>query len=287
MVDHSVDTNLLASQCSSETQPREVIGPTALLMLRNNNADIVSTLFRSSDVCIGLWDEYAFSILRPLDMVSLNIANAFAPINAVENGTSCAKQNKVAAMAKIISDIMKIRSTTTSEASNVPWVTSIIALTMILGHEVYHVDIFMHHLTEAFLCMIIHEKQSIHRDEVWFTRLHASLDHLIRTRDVLNIQKVINWNAFIWVQNLHQGRNALLVLLKARKKIAPDLINLALSTWDGEMVETFLEYNSVNIDNEVIRFVAGNIKHGKQIMEILLAREIETVASETAHETTQ
>ncbi|CCD55142.1 hypothetical protein BofuT4_P159630.1 [Botrytis cinerea T4] len=53
------------------------------------------------------------------------------------------------------------------------------------------------------------------------------------------------------------------------------------------MVEAFLEYNSVKIDNEVIRFVAGNIKHGKQIMEILLAREMETEISETAHESAQ
>ena len=198
-------------------------------------------------------------------------------------------QNKVAAMAKIISDIMKIRSTTTSEASNVPWpwVTSIITLAMILGHEVYHVDIFMHHLTEAFLYMIIHEKQSIHSDEFWFARLRVSFDNLNWTRDILNEQKVINLNTLIRAQSLYLGQNALLTLLRARTKIAPNLINLTLSTWDGEMVEAFLEYNSVKIDNEVIRFVAGNIKHGKQIMEILLAREMETEISETAHESAQ
>ncbi|TGO27132.1 hypothetical protein BPAE_0047g00480 [Botrytis paeoniae] len=55
-------------------------------------------------------------------MVSLNLANAFAPLNAVENDTSSAKQNKVAAMAKIISDTIKIRSKT---------------FTMILDHDVY------------------------------------------------------------------------------------------------------------------------------------------------------
>lgn len=103
----------------------------------------------------------------------------------------------------------------------------------------------------------------------------------------MNEQKVINLNTLIRAQSLYLGQNALLTLLRARTKIAPNLINLALSTWDGEMVEAFLEYNSVKIDNEVIRFVAGNIKHGKQIMEILLAREMETEISETAHESAQ
>ena len=145
----------------------------------------------------------------------------------------------------------------------------------------------MHHLTEAFLYMIIHEKQSIHSDEFWFARLRVSFDNLNRTRDILSEQKFINWNTLIRAQSLYLGQNALLTLLRARTKIAPNLINLALSTWDGEMVEAFLEYNSVKIDNEVIRFVAGNIKHGKQIMEILLAREMETEISETAHESAQ
>ncbi|TEY67148.1 hypothetical protein BOTCAL_0129g00200 [Botryotinia calthae] len=287
IVDHSVDTNLLAPQCSPETQLREVIGPTSLITLQNNDADIVSTLFRSSDECIGLCNECVFSILKPLDMVSLNIANAFAPINAVENDTPFAIHDKVAAMARIISNTTNIHDTIPPGTNRTTWIISIIALAMILGYKVYYVDTFMHHLTEAFLYMTIHEKQSIHRHGSRYSRLRNLFDGVIRTRDILNEQKVINWNTLLLARRLDHGRYALLTLLRARTKIAPNLINLALSTWDGEMVEAFLEYNSVRIDNEVIRFVAGNIKHGKQIMEILLAREMETVISETGHESAQ
>ncbi|TGO46427.1 hypothetical protein BOTNAR_0588g00030 [Botryotinia narcissicola] len=158
-------------------------------------------------------------------MVSLNIANAFAPLDAVENDISSAKQNKDAAMAEIISDTMKIRSKTTL------------------------------------------------------------FDGVIQIGDILNEQKVINWKVLLLGQFVDHGRDTLLALLKARTKIAPEITNLALSTWDGEMVESFLQYNSVKIDNEVIRFAAGNLNHGKEIMEMLLAQEMEREISETMRET--
>lgn len=66
----------------------------------------------------------------------------------------------------------------------------------------------------------------------------------------------------------------LLELLKMRMKIAPEAIDVALSSWNKEMVQTLLEYNTVEINNEVVRFVAGNIKFGKDIMELLLAQEM-------------
>ncbi|KAF7952034.1 uncharacterized protein EAE97_001531 [Botrytis byssoidea] len=49
IVNHSVNASLLSSQCSPETHTREVMRPTSLLMLQNNDADIVSTLFKSFD----------------------------------------------------------------------------------------------------------------------------------------------------------------------------------------------------------------------------------------------
>ncbi|KAF5876990.1 putative ankyrin repeat protein [Botrytis fragariae] len=286
IVNHSVIGSLLASQCSPETQPREVMRPTSLLMLQNNDADIVLTLFKSFDECFGLCNECTFSILRPLDMVSLSLANAFAPLNAVENDTPSAKQTKITAMAKIISDIMKIPSKTMTGAREVSWVTSIIAFGMISGHEIYDRDIFMHHLTEAFLYMSLHENKSTDgHNMTWNSHYRALLRSVMRIRNVVNEQKFMYWDVVLLARGLYCGRDALLVLLRVRTKIAPNLINLALSTWDREMVKALLEYNSIKIDNEVIRFVAGNVKHGKAIMEMLLAREMEREMSETVHET--
>ncbi|KAF7929613.1 hypothetical protein BELL_0068g00030 [Botrytis elliptica] len=280
---HWVNASLLASQCSPETESREVMPPTALL--QKNDADIASTLFKSFDECIGLCNECTFSILTPLDMVSLNIANAFLHFNAVENDTLSVKQRKVAAMAKIISDVINIRRKSTSEASEVSWVTSILAFTLIFDYQIDW-KIFGHHSGEAFLYMSLHKKQSPYYYGTWYGNFCDLLDKAIRIRDVLDEQNAINWDALLLARRLHNGRDVLLALLRARTKIAPNIINLTLSTWDGEMIEAFLEYNSVKIDNEVIRFVAGNIKHGKKIMEMLLAREMETEMSETALETT-
>ncbi|KAF7898203.1 hypothetical protein EAF00_004649 [Botryotinia globosa] len=286
IVNHSVNASLLASQCSPETQTREVMRPTPLLMLQKNDADIASTLFKSFDECIGLCNECTFSIMRPLDMVSLNIVNAFAIFNTIENDAPSTEQYKIGAMAKTISDSMKIGSETTTGAFKVSWVASIIIFGMIFGHDFYDTDIFMHHLSEAFLYMSLHEQRNR------LTKYGRSSDSsylmlfesLIKTRDILNEQKMINWKTLLLSQRVKYGRDALLILLKARTKIAPKVINLALSTWDGEMVKALLEYNLVKIDNEVIRFVAGNLKYGKEIMEMLLAQETEREMSETLHE---
>ncbi|TGO16238.1 hypothetical protein BTUL_0030g00230 [Botrytis tulipae] len=277
IVNHSVNANLLASQCSPETQTREVMRPTPLLMLQNNDADIASTLFKSFDECIGLCNECTSSILRPLDMACLNIANAFAIFNTIENDAPSTEQYKIGAMAKTISDLMKIGSKTTTGAFKVSWVASIITFGMILGHDFYDTDIFMHHLSEAFFYMSLHEKRNRLTEygcssDSSYRMLFESLS---KTRDILNEQKLINWKTLLLSQRVKFGRDALLILLKARTKIAPKVINLALSTWDGEMVKALLEYNLVKIDNEVIRFVAGNLKYGKEIMEMLLAQEME------------
>ncbi|TGO38147.1 hypothetical protein BHYA_0081g00430 [Botrytis hyacinthi] len=252
-VNHSFNASSLASKRSPETQPREVMRPTLLLMLQNNDADIVATLFKSFDECIGLCNECTVSILRPLDMACLNIANAFLHFNAIENDTLSAKQIKVSAMAKIISDIMNSRSETLSRDRKASWVTSIIAFAMILGHDFYDTDIFMHHLSEAFLYRSIHENWPNDRYAGWYVYYHNSFNDLIQTRDILNEQKMINWKALLLSRRVDHGRDILLALLKARTKIAPEVINLALSTWDGEIVKALLEYNLVKIDYEVIR----------------------------------
>ncbi|KAF7889956.1 uncharacterized protein EAF02_002371 [Botrytis sinoallii] len=297
------------TMCVDHSEPRIVMRPTSLLMLQNNDADITSTLFKSSDECIGLCNECSFLILEPLDMVSLNIANAFAPLDAVENDTSSAKQNKVAAIAKVILDTMEPHHSRIMRAARDPWIVSIQLLAMTFRHEIYDKNIFMHHLTEAFLYMSIHENNSIvdhnkflylhyddynkhvysHYDDYnkhVYSHYRGLFDEAIHMEDILGMQRVINWKTLVLGRPVDFRRDDILWLLKARTKIAPDVINLALSTWDGEMIEAFLEYNSVKIDNEVIRFVAGNVKHGKEIMEMLLAREMETEMSETALETT-
>lgn len=279
---HSASASLLVSQCSPETQSREVMSPTSLLMLQNNDADTVSTLFKSFDECIGLCNECKFLILKPLDMVILNLAKVFALLDADKNDTPSAKQNKVAAMAKIISDTMDISSKTRTGAHKFSWITSIIAFGIISSLEAYNSNIFLYHLTEAVLYMSLHEKQSTGVYATWSSHYWRLFSSVMQIRDVVNQQKVINWDVVLLARRLFCGQDALLVLLRIRTKIAPNVINLALSTWNGEMVKALLEYNLVKINNEVIRFVAGNVKHGKEIMEILLAQEMEREMSETA-----
>ncbi|KAF7952035.1 uncharacterized protein EAE97_001532 [Botrytis byssoidea] len=218
-------------------------------------------------------------------MVSLNVANAFAIFNTIENDAPPTEQYKIGAMAKTISDLMKSgskNSKTISRGSEGSWVISIItASAMILGHESYNTDIFMYYLSEAFLYMSTGNVFAYFPYSYYLERFNR----LIQARDILNEQKMINWKTLMLSRRVDHGRDALLILLKARTEIAPKVINLALSTWNGEMVKALLEYNLVKIGNEVIRFVAGNLKYGKEIMEMLLAQDMEREMSEAVPET--
>lgn len=109
---------------------------------------------------------------------------------------------------------------------------------------------------------------------IWYPRYRTCFDGVYRIRRILNEQRVIDWKALFLARQIEECQYVLLELLKMRMKIALEAINVALSSWNKEMIQTLLEYDTVEIDNEVIRFVAGNIKYGKDIMESLLAQEM-------------
>ncbi|KAB8295087.1 hypothetical protein EYC80_007025 [Monilinia laxa] len=247
-----------------------------------------SILFESSHEYVGVCDKCACSIWRPLDMVILNIVNAFLYLHAVQPVAPIEKELKVEFLAKIVQDLLLNHDGLRLAPNNYSWIVSMLEFIILLGHNVYDLLIFMHYIMEAFLFMLIHDhgyKTEASKYSTWFLGYRTFFDGMNRIRRILNEQKVIDWKVLFLARDIDEGKYFLLELLKLRMKIAPEAINVALSNWDKKMVKKLLEYNSVEINDEVIRFVAGNIKHGEGIMELLLLAQEEREASESAHTT--
>lgn len=247
-----------------------------------------SNLFRSSQEYVGVCDKCACSIWRSLDMVVLSISNAFCYLDTVQSVAPIEKELKVQAMAKIMQDLLGNHDGHRCAPDNNSWIVSMLEFIIPLDHNIYDLLTFMHYITEAFLFMCIHEhghETEISKYSTWYLKHRTFFDDMIRIRRIMNEQKVIDWKVLFLARDIDKGNDYILELLKIRMKIAPEAINVALSNWDKKMVKKLLEYNPVEINNEVIRSVAGNLRHGTDIMELLLLAQEEREASESAHMT--
>lgn len=183
-------------------------------------------------------------------------------------------------MFQIRRDLKNLHRRTLPKDKGNSWMVSISDIAMITGREVYDEAIFMHlrYIMEAFSYLSIQNSLATGCEvdtefTFWYVQYRKSFDDTIRVRRFLHEQKAIDKETLFMARDVDQGRDVLLTLLKRRTIIAPELIILELSTWDKELVEALLEYHSVTINSEVIRFVADNIQYGKEIMQLLLERE--------------
>jgi hypothetical protein len=74
-------------------------------------------------------------------------------------------------------------------------------------------------------------------------------------------------------QNLKMGRICVLLFLHNRPRVSQAAIKTLVSRWDEETVKALLKFQKIEVTNEIIRYAAGNFKHGSKIMELLLSSE--------------
>lgn len=253
-------TNLLEAPRPSNNQGLGVAWP----ILLSQSKDSISSASTINE-WFGLCGDCTYYTLTPLNMVELNFASAYHYLETITPETPLMNTIKDRAMFLI-----------TQNDSN-SWMASISA--MIFEHEVYDMVVFRHYITEALSYIYMHKWGTMGYTNMvnteysltdWQYRMPFNK---IRARRFLYEQKVIDRKALFLARDLDGGRDALLTLLQSHMKIAPEVIPLALSTWDIELVKALLEYYSIKISSEVIRFVAGNLKHGEEIMQLLLESE--------------
>jgi hypothetical protein len=83
----------------------------------------------------------------------------------------------------------------------------------------------------------------------------------------------LTWEDFATAQKLEMGRGCLLLLLHSQPRISHAAIKMLISQWDVDVVKALLNFQKVEVTNEIIRCAAGNFRHGSKIMELLLSSE--------------
>lgn len=74
-----------------------------------------------------------------------------------------------------------------------------------------------------------------------------------------------------------KGQECLLLLLDEQPELDDAAVNIILSQWDENIVAALLDIREVEITDEIIKTVAGNMRSRAKIMELLLQREAETL----------
>jgi hypothetical protein len=93
--------------------------------------------------------------------------------------------------------------------------------------------------------------------------------HTDRMKGLLELR----WEDLDIAQKLEMGRACVLLILHSQPRIPPAAIKMLISRWDVDVVKALLDFQKVEVTNEIIRCAAGNFKHGSKIMELLLSRE--------------
>ena len=83
----------------------------------------------------------------------------------------------------------------------------------------------------------------------------------------------LTWKELATAQKLEMGRGCLLLLLNSQPRISHAAIKMLISQWDADVVKALLNFQKVEVTNEIIRCAAGNFIHGSKIMELLLSSE--------------
>ncbi|KAK0110256.1 hypothetical protein ONS96_001878 [Cadophora gregata f. sp. sojae] len=85
----------------------------------------------------------------------------------------------------------------------------------------------------------------------------------------------LKWDHLVALRKMEKAANCLLLLLDKNPDMDDAAINMILSQWDEKIVAALLEFRQVYIMDEVIKTVAGNLRSGAKIMELLLQEEAE------------
>jgi hypothetical protein len=83
----------------------------------------------------------------------------------------------------------------------------------------------------------------------------------------------LSWEDLAMARKLEMGRDCLLLLLYSQPKISRAAINMLISRWDVDVVKALLNFQKVEVTNEIIRCAAGNFNHGTKIMQLLISSE--------------
>ncbi|PVH80192.1 hypothetical protein DL98DRAFT_208852 [Cadophora sp. DSE1049] len=85
----------------------------------------------------------------------------------------------------------------------------------------------------------------------------------------------LRWDHLVALRNMDKGQACLLLLLDEKPEMDDAAVNMILSQWDEKIVAALFDFREVEITDEIIKTVAGNLRSGAKIMELLLQREAE------------
>jgi hypothetical protein len=117
------------------------------------------------------------------------------------------------------------------------------------------------------------EENEISPEEAWriSTRVIPYLSCL--DSDEIKGSIELSWEDLAMARRLEMGRACLLLLLHSQPRISHAAIQMLISRWDVDIVKALLNFQKVEVTNEIIRCAAGNFSHGSKIMELLLSSE--------------
>ncbi|KAH7409627.1 hypothetical protein BKA64DRAFT_705387 [Cadophora sp. MPI-SDFR-AT-0126] len=85
----------------------------------------------------------------------------------------------------------------------------------------------------------------------------------------------LKWDHLVSLSKMDKGKKCLLMLLDEKPEMDEPAVNMILSQWDDQVVAALLSFREVEITDNVIKTVAGNMRSGAKVMQLLLEREAE------------
>jgi nucleoside-triphosphatase THEP1 len=85
----------------------------------------------------------------------------------------------------------------------------------------------------------------------------------------------LSWADISMLNERKSATNYLLLLLQGEATISESAVGRLVASWDAGMVKVVLRFQRINITDRIIRAAARNLKHGEEIMKILLEKEAE------------
>ncbi|KAG4437473.1 hypothetical protein IFR05_007028 [Cadophora sp. M221] len=85
----------------------------------------------------------------------------------------------------------------------------------------------------------------------------------------------LSWEQLLILRKWKDGPELLLFILEEKPDMDAAAVNMLLSRWDEKAVEALLAFHDLEITDDVIKIVAGNLRYGVKVMELLLEKEAE------------
>ncbi|KAL2069304.1 hypothetical protein VTL71DRAFT_15642 [Oculimacula yallundae] len=102
---------------------------------------------------------------------------------------------------------------------------------------------------------------------------------LLEIVSIFRSSPCLTWEHIVTLRKRQDGQQLLLFILDEKPELDTAAVNMLLSQWDEEVVEAMLDFRNVDITDEIIKVVAGNMKWGAKVMELLLRKEMEMLES--------